>query len=68
MGEKKTRENENSVEITLESFADLVKQMRFTQRRYYRFHKSETRERMEELENQVDEAIEAIQHRQLTMF
>lgn len=51
MGEKKTRENENSVEITLESFADLVKQMRFTQRRYYRFHKSETRERMEELEN-----------------
>lgn len=68
MEEKKTRENENSAKITLESFADLVKQMRFTQRRYYRFHKSETRERMEELENQVDEAIDAIQHRQLTIF
>ena len=59
---------ENSAKITLESFAELAKQMRHTQRRYRRFGKPETLESMERLEAEFDKMIAEILEPQPTLF
>ena len=59
---------ENSAKITLESFAELAKQMRHAQRRYRRFGKPETLESMERLEAEFDKMIAEILEPQPTLF
>ena len=59
---------ENSAKITLESFAELAKQMRHAQRRYRRFGKLEILERMEQLEAEFDLQIAEILEPQLKLF
>lgn len=59
---------ENSAKITLESFAELAKQMRHAQRRYRRFGKLEILEQMERLEAEFDLQIEEILYPQPKLF
>lgn len=59
---------ENSAKITLESFAQLAKQLRHTQRRYRRFKKPETLEAMERLEAEFDLLIAEITEPQPKLF
>ena len=55
-------------EITLESFAELAKQMRHAQRRYRKFGKLEILERMEQLEAEFDLLIAEITEPQQKLF
>ena len=59
---------ENSAKITLESFAELAKQMRHAQRRYRKFGKPETLEQMERLEAEFDLLIAEILEPQPKLF
>lgn len=51
---------ERTAKITLESLAELAKQMRHAQRRYRRFGKLEILEQMERLESEFDLQIAEI--------
>lgn len=57
-----------SSNITLESFAELAKQMRHAQRRYRKFGKLEILERMEQLEAEFDLQIAEILEPQQKLF
>ncbi len=59
---------EKSEKITLESFAELAKQMRHAQRRYRRFRKLEILEQMERLEAEFDLQIAEILEPQPKLF
>lgn len=59
---------ENSAKITLESFAELAKQMRHAQRRYRKFGKPETLETLERLEAEFDLQIAEILEPQPKLF
>lgn len=65
---EKVPENENSQEITLENFAELVKQMRHQQRRYFATHSKEILSDCKVLEAQVDSIINKIFDRQMKLF
>ena len=65
---EKAPQIENSQKITLESFAQLAKQLRHAQRRYRRFGKLEILERMEQLEAEFDLQIAKILEPQPKLF
>lgn len=46
--------------ITLEKFAEEVRQMRYQQRRYFAYRRPEVLERSKELERRVDKIVEEI--------
>lgn len=68
ISDAKVSKNENSPEITLESFAEAVLQMRYNQRRYFRYRRPEILERCKELERQVDEMVAQITDKQLNLW
>lgn len=59
---------EITAKITLESFAELAKQMRHAQRRYRKFGKLEILEQMEQLELEFDLQIAEILEIQPKLF
>ena len=66
--EKKTPNNANCVEITLESFAEKVKQMRHYQRRYFATRDKTIMQESKKLEAEVDGIINKLFDRQMSMF
>lgn len=68
MEEKKTPNNANSVEITLESFAEKVKQMRHYQRRYFATRDKTIMQESKKLESEVDGIINKLFDRQMNLF
>ncbi len=63
-----TRNNENLGEITLEAFADKVKQMRHYQRRYFATRDTTILGESKKLEAEVDAIISSIFDRQMKLF
>lgn len=68
MDKEKVPQIENSGKITLEEFAELVKQMRHNQRRYFAQRRPEILETCKKLESEVDAVIAKIFDRQLRIF
>ena len=68
MEEKKTQNNANFVEITLEEFAEKVKQMRHYQRRYFATRDETMMWESKKLETEVDAMINNIFDRQMNLF
>ena len=68
MEEKKTPNNENSVEITLEQFAEKVKQMRHYQRRYFATRDKTIMQESKKIEAEVDCIINKLFDRQMNLF
>ena len=68
MEEKKTQNNANFVEITLEEFADKVKQMRHYQRRYFATRDKTIMQESKKLEAEIDSIINKIFDRQMKLF
>lgn len=68
MKEEKAPQIENSGKITLEEFAELVKQMRHNQRRYFAQRRPEILETCKKLESEVDAVIEKMFDKQLRIF
>lgn len=68
MEEKKTQNNANFVEITLESFAEKVKQMRHYQRRYFATRDKTIMQESKKLESEVDGIINKLFDRQMNLF
>lgn len=68
MEEKKSPNNENSKEITLEVFAEKVKQMRHYQRRYFATRDETMMWESKKLEAEVDSLINSIFDRQIKLF
>ena len=64
----KTQNNANSVEITLESFAEKVKQMRHYQRRYFATRDKTIMQESKKLESEVDGIINIIFDKQMNLF
>ena len=68
MEQKKTPNNANSVEITLETFAEKVKQMRHYQRRYFATRDKTIMQESKKLEAEVDGIINKLFDRQMNLF
>ena len=68
MEEEKTTQIENPGKITLEEFAELVKQMRHNQRRYFAQRRPEILATCKELESEVDAVIAKLFDKQLRIF
>ena len=68
MDKEKVPQIENPGKITLEEFAELVKQMRHNQRRYFAQRRPEILETCKKLESEVDAVIAKIFDRQLRIF
>lgn len=68
MEEKKSPQIEKTGEITLKEFAELVKQMRYNQRRYFAQRRPEILATCKQLENDVDAIIAKIFDTQLRLF
>ena len=68
MEQKKTPNNANPVEITLETFAEKVKQMRHYQRRYFATRDKTIMQESKKLEAEVDGIINKLFDRQMSMF
>ena len=68
MEQKKTPNNANSVEITLETFAEKVKQMRHYQRRYFATRDKTIMQESKKLETEVDGIINKLFDRQMNLF
>ena len=68
MQTEKPPQIENLDKITLKSFAELVKQMRHNQKRYFAFRKPETLITCKELEQQVDAIVAQLTDTQLKLF
>lgn len=68
MEEKKIQNNANCVEITLESFAEKVKQMRHYQRRYFATRDKTIMQESKKFEAEVDGIINKLFDRQMSMF
>lgn len=68
MGEEKTPQIENADKITLEEFAELVRQMRHNQRRYFAQRRPEILATCKKLESEVDAVIAKVFDKQLRMF
>ena len=66
--EKKSPNNENSKEITLEGFAEKVKQMRHYQNRYFATRDKTIMQESKKLEAEVDSLINSIFDRQMKLF
>lgn len=68
MKEKKSQNNENSGKITLEEFAEKVKQMRHYQKRYFATRDRTIMQESKKLETEVDAMINNIFDRQMNLF
>ena len=68
MEEKKSPNNANSEEITLEVFAEKVKQMRHYQKRYFATRDKTIMQESKKLEAEVDSLINRIFDRQMKLF
>ena len=68
MEEKKSQNNANSGKITLEEFADKVKQMRHYQKRYFATRDKTIMQESKKLETEVDAMINNIFDRQMNLF
>lgn len=68
MEEEKTPQIENADKITLEEFAELVRQMRHNQRRYFAQRRPEILATCKKLESEVDAVIAKVFDKQLRMF
>lgn len=68
MGKEITRNNANLGEITLEAFAEKVKQMRHYQRRYFATRDRDILEGSKKMEAEVDAMINSIFDRQMKLF
>ena len=68
MEEKKSQNNENSGKITLEEFAEKVKQMRHYQKRYFATRDKTIMQESKKLETEVDSIINKIFDRQMNLF
>lgn len=68
MEEEKAPQIENPEKITLEEFAELVKQMRHNQRRYFAQRRPEILATCKKLESEVDAVIAKLFDKQLRIF
>lgn len=68
MEEKKSQNNANSGKITLEEFAEKVKQMRHYQKRYFATRDKTIMQESKKLETEVDAMINNIFDRQMNLF
>lgn len=68
MEEKTNGNTENFEKITLEKFAEEVRQMRYQQRRYFAYRRPEVLEWSKELERRVDKMVEEILSENLQLF
>lgn len=68
METEKAPQIENPDKITLEELAELIKQMRHNQRRYFRTRKPEVLETCKKLEKEVDDIIAVLTDTQLKLF
>lgn len=68
MEEKTNGNTEDFGKITLEKFAEEVRQMRYQQRRYFAYRRPEVLERSKELERRVDKMVEEILSENLQLF
>lgn len=57
MEEETNGNTADSEKITLEKFAEEVRQMRYQQRRYFAYRRPEVLERSKELERRVDKMV-----------
>ena len=65
---EKAPQIENHDKITLEEFAELVKQMRHNQRRYFAQRRPEILATCKKLESEVDAVIAKMFDKQLSIF
>lgn len=68
MEEEKDPQIENADKTTLEEFAELVRQMRHNQRRYFAQRRPEILATCKKLESEVDAVIAKVFDKQLRMF
>ena len=68
MEEEKTPQIENPGKITLEEFADLIRQMRHNQRRYFAQRRPEILATFKKLESEVDAIVAKITDKQMRLF
>ena len=68
METEKALQIENPDKITLEEFAELVKQMRHNQRRYFAQRRQEILETCKRLEHEVDAIVSKLTDKQLCLF
>lgn len=68
METEKAPQTKNPAEITLIELAELVKQMRLNQRRYFRFRKPEILETCKAQEKQVDEIVAKLTEKKVSLF
>lgn len=68
MEEKTNGNTADSEKITLEKFAEEVRQMRYQQRRYFAYRRPEVLERSKELERRVDGIVDEILNNQPQLF
>lgn len=68
MEEEKTPQIENPGKITLEEFAELIRQMRHNQRRYFAQRRPEISETCKRLEGEVDAIVAKITDKQMRLF
>lgn len=68
METEKALQIENLGKITLEEFAELVKQMRHNQRRYFAQRRPEILETCKRLEHEVDAIVAKLTDKQLSLF
>ena len=68
MEEKPNGNTAGSEKITLEEFAEEVRQMRYQQRRYFAYRRPEVLERSKELERRVDRIVDKILNDQPQLF
>ena len=67
--EEKTNGNTAGFEkITLEEFAEEVRQMRYQQRRYFAYRRPEVLERSKELERRVDRIVDEVLNNESQLF
>lgn len=68
MEEEKTRKSKIREKITLEEFAELIRQMRHNQRRYFAQRRPEILETCKRLEGEVDAIVAKITDKQMRLF
>lgn len=68
MEEEKTTQIENPGKITLEEFAELIRQMRHNQRRYFAQRRPEILAICKKLESEVDAIVAKITDKQMRLF
>lgn len=68
MEEEKNPQIENPEKITLEEFAELIRQLRHNQRRYFAQRRPEILETCKRLEGEVDVIVAKITDKQMRLF